>query len=541
MKKRIIVMIAAAITVVFAAAETKPNILLIIADDLGFSDVGCYGGEINTPNLDRLADEGVRFTQFYNCAICWPTRSSSMTGYYGTQTGSEPNRGAGNYVDWTVPLPQLMNAAGYRTVHSGKWHVQASGCTSAHAAGFDRAYDFAQGWLYFTPQNHALDGTGLPRPGMDDDFFMDREIGTRMVQFLREHLDDHAGEPFFATLSFAGPHFPLKAPEEYVDKYDGVYDEGWDVIRERRFNKQQELGFPANWKLSEQEPTVIPTHAPQNDAAREQMSEKLGFEDVYQYVPWDTLSAEKKQEQADKMEIHAAMVDLIDEQVGRVLAVLEEQGELDNTLVLFLSDNGASSQQLLNETVLPPHLNYALDQTARWGSEYTALCLGPAWANVCNTPMRRYKLWAHEGGISTPLIVRWPDGMTVQPGSFVEDRGHVIDFVPTFLAAAGVEQQAASADAPPFPGKNLLPALSGNKVQREFLYFWNWGNRALIKGPWKVVSDGSEEHQWELYDISTDRTEMHNVRASHPEVFRELVQQWEQTNKEFMRQGRYIK
>jgi len=517
------------------STEPRPNILLIIADDMGFSDLGCYGSEIQTPNLDQLASEGVRFTQFYNCAICWPTRTSIMTGYYGAQTGSEPYRGGPKYVQWTVPLPQLMNSLGYRTYHSGKWHVSATGCLSANAAGFNRAYDYAQGYLDYTPKHHALDGKMLPRPQIEDGFFMDMATGSYMCEFLTEHYKEQSTQPFFAYMAFNGPHYPLKAPKEYVDKYAGKYDEGWDVIRKRRFEKQQRLGFPANWKLSEPEPSVIVQHAPQTEEARALQNEKLGFEDVYQYVPWETLSDKQKQEQAGKMEIHAAMVDLIDEQVGRIVALLKEKGQLDNTVILFLSDNGASSQQMLQDP-LPDDLRYEIDKTARWGSEYTCLCLGPAWANVCNTPMRRYKLWTHEGAISTPLIVHWPKGIKVSPGSFSDVRGHVIDFIPTFLALAGSDLQKASPEAPPFPGKSLLPALVGNDVPREYLYFNNWKNHALIKGNWKLISSPTDGNRWALYDIEKDRTEISNLRDKYPEVLQELIGQWLKIDKEYENQ-----
>ena len=518
-------------------ASDRPNILLIMADDMGFSDLGCYGSEISTPNLDQLAFEGVRFTQFYNCAICWPTRTAIMTGYYGAQTGSEPYRGGPKYVKWTKPLPQLMNDVGYRTYQSGKWHVLATGCNSAHAAGFNHAYDYAQGYLDYTPMYHAVDGVLCPRPKIEDNFFMDQATGTRMSEFLTEHYKEHADQPFFAYMAFNGPHYPLKAPKEYVDKYDGKYDEGWDVIRQRRFEKQQKLGFPSSWKLSEQEPQAIPTHAPHADAERKAMDEKQGFKDVYQYVTWDTLSAEQKKQQADKMEIHAAMVNVIDDQVGRIITLLKEKGTLDNTVVLFLSDNGASAQQML-EDPLPDNLRYEIDKTARWGSEYTCLCLGPAWANVCNTPMRRYKLWAHEGGISTPLIVHWPKGIKKNLGGFVATRGHVIDFVPTFLDLAGSDLTKASPEAPTFPGKSLLPALSGKEVPRDYLYFNNWNNHALIKGKWKLVSSPTDGNKWELYDIESDRTEMNNLRDKYPEALQEMIKAWVKLDGEFTQQWR---
>ncbi|QHI70376.1 arylsulfatase [Tichowtungia aerotolerans] len=535
MKKWIILLLLACIQL----AVGKPNILLVIADDMGFSDLGCYGGEIRTPNIDQLATEGVRFTQFYNCARCWPTRSSIMTGYYAVQTGADPNSGPGNYVKWTTPLPQLMNAAGYRTYHSGKWHVQATDCNSANSAGFDRAYDEAQGWLYYTPFYHALDGKMLPQPKPEDGYFMDRAIGNYMLEFLNEHYEQHADQPFFAYMSFLGPHYPLKAPKEYVDKYDGVYDEGWDVVRKRRFEKQQTLGFPKEWTLSAPEPYVVSPHSPQTDEARVAQNEKMGFEDVYQYTPWEALSAKQKKEQADKMEIHAAMVDHLDHQVGRVISLLEEKGQLDNTIVLFLSDNGADCTQMLPGVQMKKELAFHHDNSARWGSENTALALGPVWAGVCNTPFRRHKIWTHEGGVSTPLIVRWPKGLTLKPGGFTSVPGHVIDFIPTFLQAAGASVKPPAAEAPPFPGKSLLPVFQGLEIPRDFIYFKHVDNRAFISGKWKIVSSGIDNNEWELFDLEEDRTEMNNLRSSNFETLRELVLEWENTDALFRKQGGY--
>jgi arylsulfatase A-like enzyme len=524
-----------------AEAKEKPNILVIITDDLGFSDVGSYGGEIKTPHIDRLATEGLRYTQFYNCARCWPTRSSIMTGYYAPQTGSDPNLQHGNYVPWTTPLPQLMNAAGYRTYHSGKWHVQATDCNSAHSAGFNRAYDQAQGWLYYTPFYHALDGQMLPQPKLEDDYFVDKAVGRYMLEFLDEHYLKHEDKPFFAYLSFVGPHYPLKAPQEYIDKYAGVYDEGWDVIRERRFKRQQELGFPSHWRLSDPEPHVISSHSPQTAEARAVQNEKLGFEDIYQYTPWDTLSEKQKREQARKMEIHAAMVDLIDGQVGRILSFLEEKGRLDNTVVLFLSDNGADATQMLPSVQMKSELVFEHDPSARWGSEKTALALGPAWANTCNTPFRRHKIWTHEGGHSTPLVVRWPKGITVPDGGFSHIRGHVIDFVPTFLEMAGAAVEPPKAEAPPFPGKSLIPSFSGEEIPRDWIYFKHVGNRGFIKGKWKISSASQDGNEWELYNIDEDRTEMNNLRSSHFETLRELVKEWTEIDTKFKKMGGYIR
>lgn len=520
-----------------AGTPRRPNILIIIADDMGFSDIGCYGGEIETPNLDRLASEGLRFTSFYNCARCWATRSSLMTGYYPMQTGSDPNEG--KYVKWHTTIPAVLKSLGYRTYHSGKWHVQGTGCESAHSTGFDHAYDQAQGYLYFTPEHHALDGVKLPRPKEEDGYFMDRAICDHMLDFLKENQSEYPDKPFFAYLSFMSPHYPLKAPKEFVDKYKGRYDAGWDVIRQQRYAKLMKLGFPPSWKLSDPEPGVISPHSPATDEARKVQDAKLGFNDVYHYTPWEQLSDKQKKEQASKMEIHAAMVDHLDTQVGRVLSLLEKEGQLDNTIIFFLSDNGADSTQLLQDVQLPADLVYKIDPGARWGSEKSCLALGPTWAAASNTPFRRHKIWVHEGGISSPLVVHWPQGISLKPGSFVDTPGHVIDFMPTVVDLAGGKLTPASPDAPPYPGKNLLPALAGKDIARDFLHWKHDGNRALIKGPWKIVSAKIDGNKWELYNRDNDRTEMHDLSHENPELLRELVQEWTRIDNEYKTEGGY--
>lgn len=522
-----------------ADTPARPNILIIIADDMGFSDIGCYGGEIETPNLDRLASEGLRFTSFYNSARCWATRSSLMTGYYPMQTGSDPN--SGKYVKWHSTIPAVLKSLGYRTYHSGKWHVQGTGCESAHSTGFDHAYDEAQGYLYFTPKFHALDGKLLPRPKEEDGYFMDRAICDHMLDFLKEHQSQYPDKPFFAYLSFMSPHYPLKAPKEYVDKYKGRYDAGWDTIRQQRYEKMMKLGFPSNWKLSDPEPHVISPHSPANEESQKAQNVRLGFEDVYHYTPWETLTDKQKKEQAGKMEIHAAMVDHLDTQIGRVLALLGKEGQLDNTIIFFLSDNGADSTQMLPDVQMPDDLVYEIDRNARWGSEKTCLALGPSWASASNTPFRRHKIWLHEGGISTPLVVHWPKGISLKPGSFVSTMGHVIDFMPTVVDLAKGKLTPPAPEAPPYPGKSLLPAFSGNDIPRDFIHFKHDGNRALIKGPWKIVSAKIDGNKWELYNRDNDRTEMHNLANEKPEILHSLVQEWTRLDNEFMEQGGYNK
>jgi arylsulfatase len=523
-----------------AAAPAKPNVLIILADDLGFSDIGCYGSEIETPNLDRLAAEGVRFTRFYNEARCWTTRTALATGYHAKQLGADPDLGAAKRPKWSLPLPRILGAQGYRTYHSGKWHVLADGCASAHAAGFDRAYDFAQGYLFFTPKHHALDGKILPRPKIGDGYFMDVAVADRMIGFLQEHGERHSGTPFFAYLCFNSPHYPLKAPQSYIDKYKGRYDAGWDAVRAKRFARQMELGFPKSWKLSEPEGHVISTHSPQDQAKREEQTRRYGFEEVYSYVPWETLSDRQKKEQAAKMEIHAAMVDLIDVQVGRVLGAIEALGALDDTLVVFLSDNGADCTQMLPDVQMPGDLVYEHDPAAPWGSEMTCLALGPAWASAANAPFRRHKIWTHEGGIATPMVARWPRGISAEKGGFVHETGSVLDFVPTLLELAGQEVAPPSPDAPPYPGTSLVPAFRGERVARGGpLFLEHVGNRALIEGAWKLVSSKTDGGRWELYNLEEDRSETSDLAAQFPERVSAMAAQWGKLHALYREQGGY--
>jgi arylsulfatase len=530
----------AALSLAHAAIAAPPNVLLVIADDMGFSDAGCYGGEIETPNIDRLAAEGVRFTRFYNQARCWTTRTSLMTGYHPKQVGADPDTGAAKYAKWSPVLPQILKPLGYRTYHSGKWHVLAAGCNSAHSAGFDRAYDFAQGYLYSTPKHHALDGKILPRPSLEDGYFMDIAIADRMLDFLKEHAAGHSEQPFFAYLSFCGPHYPLKAPQKHIAKYRGRYDAGWDALRKARHERQMKLGFPANMSLSEPEERVISPHSPQDADKQAAHTRRYGFDEIYRHTPWEKLSAKQKQEQPRKMEIHAAMVDLIDGQIGRVLDLLQEQGKLDDTLVMFLSDNGADCTQMLPDVQLPGDLVYEHDPKAPWGSEGTCLALGPAWASLSNAPFRRHKIWVHEGGISTPFVVRWPKGIPLKPGSFIHTTGIVTDMVPTLIDLAGGKTVPRSPEAPPYPGVSLKPALSGKNVVRDRpLFFEHVGNRALMKDDWKLVSAKIDGDKWELFNLAADRTETNNLAGRFPERVAAMAREWAEIHRAYRKQGGY--
>ena len=486
----------------------KPNILLILADDLGFSDLGCYGGEIETPNLDRIASGGLRYTQFYNTARCWPTRSALLTGYYAQQIrrdsipGVPKAGGRGKRPEWAPLLPELLKPAGYRSYHAGKWHVDGMPI----AGGFDRSYYLKDQGRFFNPTKHWLDDQALPAVKKRSGFYATTELADRTIEFLKEHEREHAGRPFFHYLAFAAPHFPLHALPQDIAKYSETYLSGWEEIRKKRFERIGALGL-FEVELSRVERDLGPPyHFP--DAL-----EILGKGEVNRPLPWSSLTPEQQKFQADKMAIHAAMVDRMDQEIGRVIDQIEQMGQLQNTLILFLSDNGASAEIMVRDD--------GHDPQAEPGSASTYLCLGPGWSTVCNTPFRRHKTWTHEGGIATPLIVSWPEQIRAR-GELCASPGHVIDFVPTILGLTGLKPPGG---APAGPGKNLVPTFFGEPVAaRDSLWWFHDGHRAIRVGDWKLVSAKGE--RWELYDLSKDRAEQQDMGSREPQRVEQMAAEW---------------
>jgi arylsulfatase len=498
------------------AAESKPprpNVLLIVADDLGFSDIGCYGGDIATPNLDGLAADGLRFTQFYNTARCWPSRAAILTGYYaqqvrrdtvpGVKSGSEGTRPS-----WAPLLPELLRPLGYRSYHSGKWHLDGKPLDN----GFDHSYSVNDHDRLFAPRALTQDDVPLPPVAKDSGYYTTTAIATAAIDQLKEHAARHAAEPFFAFVAFTSPHFPLQAPAEDIARYRQHYLRGWDVMRDERWQRMRELGIGGN-SLSAIERNVGPPYA------NPQAIVTLGPGEANRPLPWAELTDAQRAFQADKMAVHAAMVDRMDREIGRLLDQLRASGALDNTLVLFLSDNGASAEIMIRGDGHDPH--------AECGTGATFLCLGPGWSCMANTPFRRHKTWVHEGGISTPLIVHWPRGMAAR-GELRHTPAHVIDLAPTILELAGGSKPAKWKDelVPPAPGKSLLPLLAKDgSLSRDWLWWQHEGNRALRSGDWKIVAAGTSS-PWELYDLSHDRAESKNLAAGNPEKVRELAEIW---------------
>ena len=503
-------------TVTAATRPAQPNILVILADDLGFSDLGCYGSDIKTPNLDRLAAHGLRFTQFYNTGRCWPTRSALLTGYYPQQTHSDPNRG--RLPQWTRTLPQRLRPLGYRSYHSGKWHVNGAPKPVADAT-FDHSYDLEDHDRNFNPQRILDDDRPLPPVAKNSGYYTTTAFTDHAIRCLQEHAEKFAPQPFFSYLAFTVPHFPLHAPPEDIARYREQYLRGWDKVREERWQKLRAMGI-VNCDLTPLEPGFTPRYF------KPEVLKTLGPGEIEHAVPWTLLSEVQQQYQATKMAIHAAMIDRMDREIGRVLDQVRTMGAWDNTLILFLSDNGTDATIMVRGD--------GHDQTAAPGSAASFLCLGPGWSSAGNSPFRRHKVWTHEGGISTPLIVHWPKGIAAR-GELRHNVGHVIDLVPTLLELAGAKPELP-AGAPPFPGRSLVPALARDgSVSRDYVFFNHEGNRALRMGDYKLVSAREDRDAWELFNLAIDRGEQHDLAATQPERVRAMVDRWDQLQADFVR------
>jgi arylsulfatase len=503
----------------YGATAQKPNIVFIMADDLGYSDLGCYGGEISTPNLDRLAADGLRFTEFYNTARCWPSRSALLSGYYAQQIHRDalpnlPGGGQGTRQPWARLLPDFLKPAGYRSYHSGKWHIDGK----VLAGGFDRSLDMKNQGNYFTALGNALDDVPVTPPADESGYYASKAIADHAIDCLKDHAINHPKQPFFHYVAFIAPHFPLHALPEDIAKYRDRYLSGWEAMRAERHAKQKKLGI-TNTTLSELEKEVGPPYA------FPEAIQKLGAGEVNRPLPWTELTEEQRRFQATKMAIHAAMVDRMDQEIGRIVGQLKAMNAFENTLILFASDNGASAEIMVR--------NGGHDPDAPAGSAKTYLCLGPGFSSACNTPHRRHKTWVHEGGISTPLIAHWPAGIAAK-GELRKSPGHMIDFVPTALQLAGVQKPKdwAGEPIPLAPGKSFVPAFANDtKIDRDCLWWLHEGNRAVRVGDWKLVAAKSQP--WELYDLRTDRAEQNNLASKMPEKVQALESEWQKQTDAF--------
>ncbi len=506
----------------FAAnTPSRPNVVIILADDMGYSDAGCYGGEIQTPNLDGLAKNGLRFTEFYNTARCWPSRACILTGYYAQQVRRDEIPGAGGGAagqrpPWARLLPELLHPLGYRSYHSGKWHVDGP----VLAGGFDHSYSFNDHDRYFCPKQHTLDDQPLPAVPPGTDYYATTAIAQHAIDMLSEHQKQHSDQPFFLYLAFTSPHFPLHALPQDIAIYQDRYRRGWDELRQERYTRMKELGL-IHCAVSPLAPDIIPSW----NLTEEKLQREIGPGEVGHAVAWNSLTAEQKEFQPVKMALHAAMIHRMDIEIGRVLAQVKQMGAFENTAIFFLSDNGASAEQIIRGD--------RHDRSAPPGSAKTFLSIGPGWSSAANTPLRLHKSWVHEGGVSTPLIVHWPQGISAR-GQLRHNPGHVTDLAPTILELAGGKwpEKYQGQAVPKPPGKSLAPVFARDgSVSHDYFWWYHDGNRALRAGDWKVVTD--HRGPWELYDLRTDRCESHNLAGEHPDKVQEMARFWTQRMEEF--------
>ncbi len=501
-------------------ATDKPNILLILADDLGYSDLGCYGGEIKTPNLDALAAGGLRFTQFYNSARCCPSRASLMTGLYPHQAGIGLMDGddglpgyRGHLTERCVTLAEVLKPAGYRSLAVGKWHLGRPGPIER---GFDEFYGFVVGHSVNCWNENAFARLPAGRPKRsygEGKFYATDAITDHALDFLGSARGEK-DRPWFLYLAYNAPHFPLQAPKGEIARYADLYTKGWDKIREERFARQKQLGLlDERWPLT----------------PRSEFQGGAGNTNSGVNPAWDSLPPERRADLARRMAIFAAMVDRMDQNIGRVLADLRAHGELDNTLIFFLSDNGACAEWDpfgFDVKSGPNNILHRGAELEQMGGPNSHLSYGSGWANACNTPWRLYKHYTHEGGISTPLIVHWPAVMKRQAEPDTRP-GHLVDIMATCAEVAGAVYPKTfnGHDILPPEGRSLLPALRGEPAQPRTLFFEHEGNRAASESRWKLVA--KKDGPWELYDAEADRTELKNLAAAHPDVVVKLAKLWD--------------
>jgi len=486
------------------AAPVRPNVLVMLADDMGYSDLGCYGSEIRTPNLDALATGGLRFTQFYNTARCCPTRASLLTGLYSHQAGighmvgdagHEGYRGVLNRHCRTIA--EVLRPAGYGTYMTGKWHVTNATKPDSPQDSWPRQRGFDRYWgtlvgagSYFTPGALTDDDTPIEAPG--EGFYYTAAIADHSAGFIRDHVAKRPGEPFFLYNAFTSPHWPLHALQADVERYRETYLAGWDRLREERHRRQLELGLvDPRWALT-----------PRDDGAS----------------AWADVPADRRAAMAHRMAIYAAQIDAMDQGVGRIVEALRETGQLDHTLLLFLADNGGCAEG--------GSWGFERKEGGQLGTDTSFASYGLSWANASNTPFRLYKHWVHEGGISTPLIAHWPNGIAAR-NELRHQPGHLIDLMATALEISGAAypQEVDGQAIHPPEGLSLLPAFGNQPLDRSAICWEHEGNRAVRQGDWKLVSRHNQG--WELYDLKADRTELHDLAADRPRTVETLLALYE--------------
>ncbi|MFT3739944.1 MAG: arylsulfatase [Breznakibacter sp.] len=519
--------------------DKRPNVIVILADDLGYSDLGCYGGEIQTPSLDDLARNGIRFNRFYNCSRSCPTRASLLTGLYQHQAGigrmtfNENLPGyRGQLSDNAVTIAEVLKQSGYNTGMVGKWHVAETPLRDdqrewlAHhvqypgfadkklyptSKGFDSFYGVIYGVVNFFDPFSLVNGDE-PVKNVPADYYITDALNDTAVAYINRYAGDN--KPFFLYLAHTAPHWPLHAKPGDIEKYKSTYEVGWDSIRHMRYRRMKELGV-----FGRADNFLSPRQ----------------FDDRWDENPtreWD----------ARAMAVHAAMVDRMDRGIGRLVGALKKNGQYENTLILFLSDNGCSSEMCQN---YPPGDNDRPDMTRDGrpivyprqkevlpGAETSFASIGPAWANVANTPFRYWKAREYEGGICTPLIAHWPAGIKLKSGSITSQMGHVMDIMATCvdLAKASYPSEYNGKKIIPLEGKSLVPVLqTGQREGHDFIAFEHFNEKALIsRDGWKIVKTGNPIAEWELYNLHDDRSELDNVAPLYPGRVAELEDKYNQ-------------
>lgn len=508
--------------------KKQPNVLLILNDDMGYSDLGCYGGEIDTPNLDEIANNGLSYTQFYNTARCSPSRASLLTGLHPHQTGigiltydSGPEGYPGDLNDECVTIAQVLKEDGYKTYMSGKWHIAKSLETPSDNWPLQRGFDEFYGTIigagsFYDPNTLTRGNENIEHePKNDPDFYYTDAISDQAVHYIKDHKQNNPEEPFFQYVAYTAPHWPLHAKEADIEKYHGRFDAGWDTLREERLQRMIEKGIiDPSWQLTDRDP---------------------------KQPEWN--EAEYKEWLTKCMEVYAAQVDSMDQGIGRILDALKETGQYENTVVIFLSDNGACAEDIpegVNVEELVNNLMIAKSHTREGeevqfgntpslmpGPENTYQSYGTAWANLSNTPFRLYKHWVHEGGIATPFIVQWPKGIEAK-GELRHTPSQLTDVMATVLDITGASypEMYNNKEILPIEGKSLRESFVQDKNDDKPLFFEHEGNAAVRSGKWKLVKEYPND--WELFDMEKDRTEMNDLAKNYPEKVKKMNEMYEE-------------
>ncbi|HIK96287.1 MAG TPA: arylsulfatase [Planctomycetes bacterium] len=493
-------------------AAQPPNVLMIVADDLGYSDLGCYGGEIRTPNIDRLAANGLRLTRFYNTGRCCPSRTSILTGHYPHRVGvghKVADLGQPGYRGRVSPqaptIAESLIPAGYRSFLSGKWHL---GTPDPTQHGFEEFYGtLVSAQTFWDPDHYLRLPMGRSRIGYPEGkFYATDAVTDHAVEFL-DRARQTPAQPWFVYVAYHAPHFPLQAPAEDIARYADVYQTGWDVAREQRLDRMKKL-------------KIVPAHTELTPRSRYW---DYGEKNTGVNPAWDSLPADRRTDLARRMAIYAAMIDRIDQNVGRLVTNLRASNELSNTVIVFMSDNGACAEwdpHGFDIKSSPNNILHRGQQLNQMGGPGTYHSAGSGWANTSNTPWRLYKHYTHEGGVASPCVIHWPNGLK-QTGEIDHRPAHIIDLMPTINEIAGATYPGKI----PLPGESLVPMFQGAAPKPRTLYFEHESNRAILDSHWKLVA--LKQQDWELYDVRQDRTELRNLAAAHPNTVQDLAAKWD--------------